>query len=622
MLNLFNGLFNENQNKELISSGRIYFLVFLVFVLTGIVFWRLYFLQIKNHEYYRGLAIKQHKSGKEILPKRGDIYLQEKSKELFPVAVSRELKTVFIVPEEIDNKGQIAKKLSEILGVDEGEILIKASKEKDLYEVIKGKISKEEEEEIVKADLPGVHFESDYWRYYQGEKLAAQTVGFIGYDKDGLRGLYGLERQFERELKGMSGKLEQERDTLGRWISVGEKSLVPAKDGKDLVLTIDHVIQFKTDSILENAVKKHDAQGGKIIVLDPYSGGVLALSSYPSFDPNEYSKVEVGSVFRNPVINDEYECGSVFKPITMAIGIDNGSVQPDSTYIDTGAVKEAGFTIMNSDEKAYGQQTMTQVIEKSLNTGTIFIQKKVGNELFLKYLERFGFGEKTGIAFPFEIDGNLSNLKTAKKRNIEYYTASFGQGITVTPLQLAVAYGALANGGDIMEPKLVEYFMDKASGEKDVYSDKIRRTVISKDTANKIGIMLENNVKNGHGKLAGVPGYRVSGKTGTAQIADRKKGGYLKDAHVGTFTGFAPTNNPRFVMVVIIDHPKDVEWAESSAAPVFGELSKFIFDYYGIAPTEDYKAEDLVKFSDTHRYFEYEDEEKEEIGDHKKEEEN
>ena len=597
------GLKKHKEDQQTVGNSlsrfRIYITIVMILVSSGLVFFRLYVLQVRAHEQYKEIASDQHKFRQKILPARGEIFLREKS-GLFPVAVNRELMTAFAVPKEIENLERAITFVSEVLNLDRGEVAYKLSKNDDLYEVLKRKLSEEEVQKIKQLDEKGIYLEGEDWRYYPGEDLASHVVGFVGYQDKELEGIYGIERQFENELRGQLGMLEQERDTLGRWISIGSKSVTPARSGNDIILTINHVLQFKAEVALKNAVERHGADGGKIIIIDPYSGQIIALAAVPTFNPNEYSNVEDMGVFRNSIVSDEYECGSVFKAITMAAGLDTGKVTPETTYVDNGQIQEAGFTIQNSDLKAHGVQTMTSVIEKSLNTGAIFVEKQVGNQQFFRYVKDFGFGKKTGIELPSETAGNISNLET--NRTIEFYTASFGQGITVTPIQLAMVYGAVANGGEMLKPHVV-YSIGKSSKEMHIFEKEIKKTVISKEAANQLTLMLESNVTVGHGKSAGVPGYRVAGKTGTAQIPDKETGGYLENATTGTFAGFGPVDNPVFVMVVIIDYPKDVEWAESTAAPVFGELSKFMFDYFGIEPTEEYIQEELEKFTRTHNYL-------------------
>lgn len=597
--------------RSKVSVARIYTVIGLILVCGGLVFLKLYSLQVSAHQEYMEYADNQHRLREKILPLRGEIFLREKD-GLFLAAINRELSTVFAVPDEIEDAEYVAVKISKILDLEDDQVERKLAKKNDLYEILKRRLSEEEVDKIKEADIKGIYLESEKWRYYPGDQLAAQVIGFVGNNGESLKGQYGIESFFEENLKGSGGMLEQERDTFGRWISVGTKSITPARDGDDIVLTLDHVLQFKTELALKNAVERHGADSGKIVIIEPYSGKIIAMAAYPNFNLNEYQNVEDMSVFKNPIVSNLFECGSVFKPITMVAGLDAGKVEPDTTYVDVGHVIEAGFTIMNSDEKAHGKQTMADVIEKSLNTGAIFVEKEIGNQLFFKYVKDFGFGKKTKLSVSGEVSGNISNLLT--NRDIEFYTASFGQGISVTPLQLAMAYAVLANGGDLNKPQIVEKIIQYDGKEKEI-SQTHTRSVISRRAANQITMMLESNVVNGHGKLAGVPGFRIAGKTGTAQIPDKEKGGYLEDATTGTFAGYGPVENPVFAMVVIIDYPKDVQWAESTAAPVFGELSRFMFDYFGIEPTKDFTSKDLEKFSKTHNYLAEKEPKKEDIED-------
>jgi len=347
--------------------------------------------------------------------------------------------------------------------------------------------------------------------------------------------------------------------------------------------------------------------------MNPKNGQIISLANYPSFNPNEYGKVENMENFKN-LAGEAYECGSVFKGITLASAIDNGKINPETTYVDTGTVNISGYNIKNSDLKAYGLQTMTQVLEKSLNTGSIYAEKVLGNKNFYDYIKRFGFGEKTGFELPGENSGNLSNLENLKK-DIQFFTASFGQGTTVTPIQLISAYSAIANGGMLFKPQIVEKISHKNGTEELLQPQEIRK-VISQNTANQISQMLQGVVEKGHGKRAGVPGYKVAGKTGTAQVASGTQKGYEEGASIGSFVGFAPVDNPQFSILVRLDNPKNVEWAESSAAPVFGELMKFLLSYENIEPTEKYVQSDLDNFEKLHdlkKYFaEFEKEKKKE----------
>jgi cell division protein FtsI/penicillin-binding protein 2 len=332
--------------------------------------------------------------------------------------------------------------------------------------------------------------------------------------------------------------------------------------------------------------------------MESSTGKILSMASYPTFDPNDYANVSNMEAFRNIAVSDSYECGSIFKAVTIASAIDSGKINPDTRYVDTGAVTEAGYTIRNSDGKANGQQTMTQVLEKSLNTGAIYAQKLLGNRNFYDYVKRFGFGEPTGASVFGEAKGNISNLENFRS-NIQFFTAAFGQGIVVTPIQMISAYNAIANGGVLLKPQIIDKIVHSDGSSEEIQPEEVRR-VITGRAAQLTTEMLRLVVTDGHGKRADVPGYLVGGKTGTAQVAKSGSKGYEEGKNIGSFIGFAPTDNPKYTILIRIDNPKDVEWAESSAAPTFGELMKFVLEYGGVEPTEKYTQKDLDVFNATH----------------------
>lgn len=602
---------SQEDFSEKRFKNRLNLLSLLIIFLFGVVFFRLYHLQIKSYAYYKEKADKQHFSHQELEPKRGEIFLSEES-GLVPVATNKEMFNVYAIPDNIkkDEVEFLAYKLSEILQLEKEKIQQSLAKENDVYEPLKRKVSEEEVAKIKELDHKGVKLEEETWRYYPNKSLAAQVIGFEGFSGDKRTGLYGVEKSYNNVLLGKSGWLKQEKDAGSRWISIGKRLINPAQDGNDLVLSLDYAVQFKAELVLRNAVKKHRAEGGRIIIMNPHNGDIIAMAQQPTFDLNKFSEQKDPSVFLNSNVSSVYECGSVFKSFTMVSGLDAGVIESDDTFIDTGSVNISGYEIKNSEEKVYGEQTMTGIIENSINTGVIFIEKKLGNAKFLEYVEKFGFGEKTGVSLPAELSGNISNLKT--NRDIEYYTASFGQGITVTPIQLATAYSAIANGGNLYQPRIVKAVVDSNNQKREIKPEIISK-VISQNAANQVSLMLEKNVTNGHGKTAGVPGYRLAGKTGTAQIADKEKGGYVEDATTGSFAGFGPVDNPEFVILVVIDDPKDVKWAESTAGPVFGEMSKFMLEHYGIEPTEEYSQKDLEQFKVNHSYLNVISDEEEEM---------
>jgi cell division protein FtsI/penicillin-binding protein 2 len=593
---------NLNGGGDERSHFRINTLAFFILAAIAAIVGRLYVLQVMDFASYRALAEGQHTLFRELAPKRGEIYLRDKS-GLYPAAVNKEVKMAYAVPKEIENVREAAGRVSEILQLDKNELENKLDQPEDMYEVLKRRLTEEEAEKIGNSKLKGIHLADEFYRYYPSGELAANVLGFVGWKDNSLGGRYGIEAYFNEELQGKAGGLSQNRDAAGGWISTRTRKIEPAQNGSALILTLDHIVQYETEKILKSAVEKHQADGGSIIVMEPETGKILAMASSPSFDPNQYSQVEDIDAFRNPSASDAYESGSVFKAVTIASGLDSNRISPDTTYVDKGIVQEAGYSIENSDLKSYGLQTMTQVLEKSLNTGVIHVEKLLGNKNFADYVRRFGFGEKTGVDLLGESAGNINNLKNLKS-DIQFFTASFGQGISVTPIQLLSAYSVIANGGVLMKPQIIDRIVHPDGAEEKIAPQEVRR-VISQKAAQETAQMLRSVVVDGHGKRADVPGYLVAGKTGTAQVASSDKRGYEESETIGSFAGFAPLDNPQFAILVKIDHPKDVQWAESSAAPTFGELMKFLLEYYNVEPTEEFKKADLDKFDATHNLKEF-----------------
>jgi len=598
-----------NWEPEL-GRKRIVLLSLSVFIIFLLVFFRLFHLQISSHEDFEYIAKNQHTIFQTLIPKRGEIFLSDKEGR-YPLAVNRDTKMAYAVPKEVINPEKISFEVAKILNLDAVEVLDKLKKNDDGYEPLKHRLNEEEIEGIRNLNAEGIRLLDEAYRYYPSNELASTISGFVGWQGDELSGRYGIESYFEKELRGEEGSIFQNRDTAGRWISIGKREFKPAQNGSDIILTVDRVIQYETEKILRGAIEKFEADAGSVVVMNPETGKILAMADYPNYNPNDYSQVEDINVFRNSSISVPYECGSVFKPITMAMGIDSGKITPETTYTDTGTVLEAGYAIKNSEEKVYGLQTMTGVLENSINTGVIFVEKQLGNKNFLEYTERFGFGKKTGIDIAGEHPGNIKNLDYLN-RDIQFFTASFGQGITVTPIQLASAFSAIANGGKLMKPQIVEKMIYENGSKEEIFQPSEVHRVISESAAKQVAKMLQSVVENGHGKRGGVPGYLVGGKTGTAQIASTESKGYEEGINNGSFVGFAPIDNPQFTIVVKVENPKAVEWAESSAAPIFGELMKFLLEYKNIEPTQEYTQEDLNVFYATHNLGKYKIEEKKE----------
>lgn len=434
--------------------------------------------------------------------------------------------------------------------------------------------------------IPGVGFELGNRRYYPENEIGSHLLGFVSYADGEEQGRYGLEEFFNDELFGQYGYLKSEKGGHGSVIIVNDREYEPPVNGSDVVLTIDRNVEFYACQQLRESVKKHGATGGSVIAIQPKTGAIIAMCSVPDFNPNDYKAVGDIAVYNNPALLYQYEPGSVFKTVTMAIAIDQGKVSPSTTYKDEGQIMIKGWPkpIKNSDFSTHGPHgvvDMGVVLDNSLNTGAIFAMNQVGPKIFSEYVKDFGFGEKTGLELGGESAGNISNLLVNKVKDIDAATASFGQGIAATPLQMIMPYQAIANGGVLMKPYIVEAIIRQGKREDTV--PKQVRQVISAKTASTIGAMLVNVVEKGHSQRAAIPGYYIGGKTGTAQVAEN--GVYSADKYVHTFIGIAPINDPAFVMLTKIDEPKDVQYAEGSAVPLWHDIADYMLKYYQVPKT-------------------------------------
>lgn len=554
--------------------------------LGAVILIRLFTVQILHHNYYEALAFDNHRLFQELFPERGEIFVQDPydtETGLYAIATNTTLAEVHAEPIHITDPQIVAEALSPILNIPKEDLLVKLDKPEDPDEILKRRVPEEVVSAIQDLQLPGITFREEQWRYYPEAETTASVTGYYGYSDEDKAGQYGLEGYFNEDLHGVPGELDGEKDAFGRFLTIGDSFIKNAIDGTDLELTIDKNVQFYACEHLNAAVEKFDAKGGSIIIMDPDTGAILAMCNNPTYDPNKYNEVETIDVFSNAAVTGAYEPGSVFKAFTMAAGLDLNVVEASTTYNDTGEVKIGKYTIRNSDGKSNGVQTMTEVLEKSLNTGTIFVTQQIGDEAFYQYLEKFGFGTPTGIELSNEHSGNIANQ--AKLKDIYTATASYGQGLTITPIQLISAYAAIANGGSLMKPYIVQKQV-QPNGEVIETNPHTVRQVITEDTARVLTAMLVNVIDSGHAKLASVDGYRMAGKTGTAQIVG-ENGTYDANKHNDTFVGYGPISDPQFVMLTKLDQPTAAPWSAATAAPLFGEVAQYLMQYYHIAPDRE-----------------------------------
>lgn len=542
---------------------------------------RLFYLQVIQHGFFTALAKDQQEFDEKIVPERGQIFIQEKNDLWHPLAVNRDYQTVFLVPKEVIDKEKVAKSLSPLLEIPEEKILEKLQNPDDPYEPLKSKLVDDLAQKIKDLGLAGVRFKTEKWRWYPQGDLASHALGFLGNEDDKSVGQYGLEGYYEKELAGENGYLKSGKDALGRWLLINDYELQPAQNGVDLYLTLDQNIQYAVQQKLKTVLEKWGAAGGCAIVIEPKTGAIRAMSSFPDFNPNEYNKVENIDVFLDPCTQKVYEPGSVFKPVVMAAGLDTNKITPETTYVDSGAVQIGGYTIENAHSKSYGLSTMTKVLEKSINTGVVFVQRVIGGEIFKQYIEAFGFDRPLGVDLAGEAAGSLKNIQ--EDREINYATAAFGQGISVTSLQMASAISAIANDGKLMRPHLVEKIVEPDGQEEIIAPEEIRQ-VVSPQTAGKLTAMLVSTVRNGYDKVK-IKDYFIAGKTGTAQIASSDKRGY-SDETIHSFVGYAPAYNPKFLVYITMEKPHGIEFASDSLAPVFSDIAQYLLNYYEIAPEQ------------------------------------
>lgn len=541
-------------------KGRLFLVLSGVFLTYGALALNLYYLQVQKTEIYTKKAQAQFAGYLE--PRRGNIFFTDKNGNLIPAAINKEYSVIYAVPKEIIDPVLTGKILSQILSLGAEKTINLLSKTNDLYELILPKATSEQAAAVIAEKIKGIYIGKQDLRFYPFGTLAAHVLGFVGEsDKDSeMRGRYGVESYFDEDLRGTPGKI----DAKNR-----EKISEPI-DGKDIILTIDRNIQARAEEILSNIVKKYQTKGGSVIVADPKTGKILALGNYPTFDPNNYADYPLKN-FLNPVVEAIYEPGSIFKVLTMSAGIDSGKITPETKFNDTGTVTLNGRTIKNWDfEKgSHGWVTMTEVIENSINTGAVFAQRKTGTDIFYNYLRQFGVEEKTGIALPGELSGSLTPLKK-DARDINFATASFGQGVSVTPIGLLRALAAIANDGTMTKPYIIE----------GVKPEEVR-SIITKNTADQVTGMMISAVRKA--LIAQIPNYEIAGKTGTALVPNFKSGGYTENV-IDTYMGFAPATNPRFIILIKIDEPAGAPHAAETVVPAFRELAEFILNYYNIPP--------------------------------------
>lgn len=533
-------------------------IVISIFVLAySFLLFHLYRLQVLGNGNYLVRAESQYATGGFLKASRGGIFFTDKNGSQLPAVLNKNFPVIYAVPKVIEDAAGAVSQLSPILSISSEDLAEKFSKKESLYELLVKKAPPEMVSQIKALKIKGIYTDQESARFYPSNSRMSQVLGFVAPDEenDGYVGRYGLEKYYESSLSGRNGAIE-------------ESKIIAPEKGQDLNLTIDPNIQIEAQKILKRLVENFKAKGGSVMVEDPKTGKILAMESLPSFDPNNYGQFDLES-FLNPTLQKIYEPGSVFKVVTMAAGLDAGKITPETTYYDTGVLKVSGREIKNWDLKAHGKITMTNVLEKSVNTGAAFAERQIGHALFKKYLEKFGFSEKTGIDLPGELGGDLKRLKP-NAPEVAFATASFGQGVAITAIELINAFSTIANGGRMMRP-----YLNAALEPKEI------RRVVSARAAREVAAMMVSAVDKA--EIGHIKGYALAGKTGTAQVPDFKKGGYT-DKVINTYIGFGPVADPKFVVLIKLDEPEGAPLAGLTIVPAFRALAQFILNYYQIPP--------------------------------------
>lgn len=546
-------------------------------LLFTLVIARLFYWQIAKAEMLSKLAQFQSSGFTKVLPKRGEI----KTSDGFPIAANKVSYLLFINPAEIKDKNQTIQTLSSLLDITRASI--SAELQPDRFWVpIKSGISAKKKEEIGKMQLPGVGFEERYTRFYPEASVAAQLVGFVGKNEGGQdKGYVGIEGFYDRLLKGKEGYAMELHDALGRPIISKRTPIASGSDGGNLFLSLDRSVQFMAEQKLKDSVERYQASGGTIGIMDPQTGDIIAMASNPSFSPQKYWKYDE-SLYKNPFITNTYEPGSTLKPIIMAGALDAGLITPQTKCnICAGPISVSGYELHTWNNKYYKDTNMIEVIQHSDNTGMVYVAQKLGADRMRDYLTKFGIGKLTDIDLQGETAPSLK--PRSAWYDVDLATAGFGQGISVTPIELLTAFSALANEGKIMKPRVVTAF---ENSNKEVFKIpvKVVSQPISSKTAKVMTEILVNAVEKGEAQWAKLKGYRIAGKTGTASIP--VKGHYDPNNTITSFIGFAPAEKPKFVMLVILDKPTASIYAAETAAPLFFDLAANLLSYYGIPPLE------------------------------------
>jgi len=546
--------------------SKLRFLLVGFLLVFAVIIWELFSIQVLRPDIQQDY-LATHK----LFPQRGKIL--DRSGQ--PIVTNQMLYRLFFEPQKITDSEKTIYEVARVLQTDEASISGKIDKTKSWVSV-KQNIPKEKKDAILALQLPGMGFDEEWTRYYPDASIAAHLAGFVGKNDDGDDvGRSGVEGFYDKDLAGLPGLIRSDVDLQGKPIFLGTQERIDPENGRDLYLTIDKSVQQIVKEKLKAGLELYDAKEGCAIVADPNTMEILGFSCLPDYDPATYYDFD-NSALRNSAISDVYEPGSTFKPIVMASAIDAGLAKADTKFNEDGPVAIGGYTIRTWNNEYEGNITLTRALEKSSNVGMVWVGNKLGNKRVYDTVVQFGLGERTNIDLEGEATSDIKPIKDWYP--IDFATATFGQGIAVTPIQMIRAFAAVINGGKLMKP----YVVSKMVGEEEqqIQPQLIRR-VISEKTSEVMRKMLVSAVENGETKNLRPKGYTIGGKTGTAQIPI--EGHYDPTKTIASFIGFFPVDKPKYIGLVIVKEPKSSEWGSETAAPIFFNIAKELIVYYNIA---------------------------------------
>lgn len=563
---------------------RIRIITGVVLLLALILVFRLYQVQILDNDLWTAKAEKQYIHTKQDLYSRGSIFFTTRDGEKVSAASIRSGFLLALNPTQISDPQILCDKLEKYLTIPKEKCVDRASLKERTYVEIEMTLTDDVADEISALKIDGVSLYRNQWRYYPGGDLAAKVIGFVGYsDKtDGaISGKYGLERYYD-DILFRDSEVRSVNLFAEIFSNLGDNSYKKNESRHgDIVTTIEPTVARMLDTVLLETNAKYNSDMTGAIIMDPKTGAIYAMDAVPGFNLNDHSTTTV-EYFKNPLVESVYEFGSTIKALTMAAGLDSGVVNRNSTYYDAGSITLNTYTIRNYDHKGRGTVPMQEILNQSLNTGVAYIADKMGREKFRDYFMNYKLGSETGIDQPSEIHGMVENLKLS--RDVYYATASFGQGIALTPIATTRALATLGNGGYLVTPHLVSKIEYEDGTSKDIrYPEGAQ--VISKETSEEISTMLTIVVDKalGHGKYS-MPHHTIGAKTGTAQIANPNGGGYYEDKYLHSFFGYFPAYDPKFIVFMYTVQPKGVKYASETLTEPFMNITKFLINYYTIPP--------------------------------------